>query len=66
VYSYDVTDGNLTNPIAALRLGGFGSTSGFIVDNQSTTQIGAQQIYFSNPASGFPNTAIQASQTTLQ
>jgi hypothetical protein len=40
-----------------------GGTSGIIIDNDSTTQVGAEQIYFSTLNTGATNSAIQASQS---
>ena len=39
-----------------------GGTSGIVIDNQSTTQTGAQQVYFSTLTG---HTAVQASQAGL-
>jgi hypothetical protein len=62
VYNYNVINSALTagNPTAGLSEPG--GTSGFVIDNQSTTQTGAQQIYFSTLTG---HTAVQASQSGL-
>jgi hypothetical protein len=62
VYNYLVTAGATSaNPVAALQE--TGGTSGFIIDNQSTSQKGAQQVYFST-LSG--HKAVQASQAGFE
>ncbi len=62
VYNYNVISGAATaTPKAGLSE--TGGTSGIIIDNQSTTKVGAQQIYFSTPTG---HTAVQASQAGLQ
>jgi hypothetical protein len=62
VYNYLVTAGNATGTPTA-GLAATGGTSGFIIDNHSTTQVGAQQIYYSTLGG---NTAVQASQSALK
>jgi len=74
LYNFDVTVPSTTppNPTAGLRLANTGTSSGIIVDNQSTTQVGAQQIYFSWSAIsmtvyiGTNSGAFQVSQSNLQ
>ncbi len=62
VYNYLVTAGAASgSPTADLPESG--GTSGFIIDNQSTSQTGAQQVYFSTLTG---HTAVQASQAGLQ
>ena len=62
VYNYNVTAGAASGtPVAGLQENG--GTSGFIIDNQSTSQAGAQQVYFSTLTG---HTAVQASQAGLQ
>jgi hypothetical protein len=62
VYNYNVISGSATGTSKA-GLSLTGATSGIIVDNQSTSQVGAQQIYFSTLTG---HTAVQASQAGLQ
>jgi len=62
VYNYLVTGGNSSGfPTAGLAA--TGGSSGIIIDNNSTTQPGAQQIYYSTLGG---NTAVQASQAALK
>jgi hypothetical protein len=59
LYNYNVIGaGTSGTPIAGLAASG--GTSGIVVDNQSTTQVGAEQIYY-NTITG--DTAVQASQS---
>jgi hypothetical protein len=62
VFNYNVTAGALTgNPTVGMVENG--GTSGIVIDNQSTTQLGAQQIYFSTLTG---DNAVQLSQSGLQ
>jgi len=61
VYNYNITTGGISGtPIAGLAA--TGGTSGIVIDNRSTTQVGAQQVYFSTLGG---DTAVQASQSAL-
>ena len=61
VYAYNVISGAASGTPTA-GLAETGGTSGIIIDNQSTTQAGAQQVYFSTLTG---HTAVQASQAGL-
>jgi hypothetical protein len=59
LYNYLVTTGSATGTPTA-GLAATGGTSGIIIDNSSTTQVGAQQIYYSILGG---TSAVQASQS---
>ena len=61
IYNYNITAGG-TSGTPTAGLAAIGGTSGIIIDNQSTTQVGAQQVYFSTLGG---DTAVQASQSSL-
>jgi hypothetical protein len=62
VYNYNVISGAAAaTPTAGLPEPG--GTSGFVIDSMSTSQTGAEQVYFSTLTG---NTAVQASQSALQ
>ncbi len=61
LYNFNVIGGAATGTAVAGQAAA-GGTSGIVIDNLSTTQVGAEQIYY-NLLSGTTNNAIQASQS---
>jgi hypothetical protein len=62
IYNFNITTGAASGAPTA-GLAATGGSSGIIIDNRSTLQLGAQQIYFTMLAG---TTAVQASQAGLQ
>lgn len=63
LYNYSVLGAGATGTATA-GIAATGGTSGIIVDNESTTQTGAEQIYYSTLGNATtPSTAVQTSQS---